>query len=251
MKFSTMSFNILYLKPDEQRINRVIKTISHYMPDTFGVQEATPFWMETLSERLGDTYSFVGEGRDGDNKGEYSPVFYKKDKFEPTESGTKWLSATPDVKKSKFESSSMPRIFSYAVLKCKDSDCEYLHINTHLEHSNHQAREEQIGVLAEFARRYKSCPTVVTGDFNSEYMHKPYEIMMSEGFADSAKEAICAENTARTFLGDILNPVSFEKVIDFCFIRGATRIPLYRVITDKIDGQYPSDHLPVYTEFEL
>ena len=246
-----MSYNILYLKPDEQRLLRVVKALQNAAPDTFGLQEATPYWIEMLTRELGNDYAFVGEGRDGGNKGEYSPVFYRKSKFNLLDSGTKWLSATPDEKASKFESSSMPRIFSYALLESKADKSRYLHINTHLEHSNPTAREEQIEVLAAFARKHGEQPILITGDFNSEYMHKPYAVLTANGFCDSAKIARVAQNTARTFLGDIKTPVSFEKVIDFCFVKGVKQVTLYRVITDKIDGEFPSDHLPVYTEFEL
>lgn len=42
-------------------------------------------------------YSFIGVGRDdGKEQGEYSAIFYKRELFDVLDSGTFWLSPTPE-----------------------------------------------------------------------------------------------------------------------------------------------------------
>ena len=67
------------------------------MPDIFGLQEAHLDWMKTFWNNMPE-YDYVGVGRDdGKEDGEFSPVFYKKDKFEFIDGSTFWISETPDV----------------------------------------------------------------------------------------------------------------------------------------------------------
>lgn len=79
-----------------KRAPLVYKVIREANPDSFGVQEAHWSWMKKLIKNLPE-YSYVGVGRDdGKKKGEFSAVFYKKDKFIASDSGNFWLSETPD-----------------------------------------------------------------------------------------------------------------------------------------------------------
>ena len=64
--------------------------------DILGIQEGLKNQVDYLSEELSN-YSYIGIGRDdGKEAGEYSAVFYKKDRFDKLESNTFWLSQTPD-----------------------------------------------------------------------------------------------------------------------------------------------------------
>ena len=94
--FSVMSFNVFVSYADAARKQRVIDTILDNTPSVFGVQEASVDWMNALNKGLGNLYTAVGDGRDGGSNGEHSAIFYRTDKFDLIESGTKWLSPTPD-----------------------------------------------------------------------------------------------------------------------------------------------------------
>ena len=64
------------------RQDDVIATVRNYMPDIFGLQEAHLDWMKAFWNNMPE-YDYVGVGReDGKEEGEFSPVFYKKDKFD-------------------------------------------------------------------------------------------------------------------------------------------------------------------------
>ena len=78
-----MSFNIrcgdVGVQTAESRYTLVSDTILNGEPDTVGLQEATPEWMEYLKDALSDKYDYVGIPREDD--GEYSSIFYLKDKL--------------------------------------------------------------------------------------------------------------------------------------------------------------------------
>lgn len=244
---SAMSFNVYIRDITNERVDRVIKMVLDYMPDTVGFQEAGSSWMSKLKNRLGTYYSSVGVGRDGGSSGEYNPVFYRKDKFTLLDSGTKWLSDTPDTV-SKYEESSLNRIFTYAKLKRNSDGAVFMHINTHLEHTSSAARVKQAEVLVDFIRQYSDIPIILTGDFNCVSTSSEYKTINETFLISSSAAAIKSENTGATYHGYS----SANKVIDFIFV-SENKIPvmLYTVANNKINGEFASDHHPVYIEYAL
>jgi endonuclease/exonuclease/phosphatase family metal-dependent hydrolase len=97
-----MSFNIrLQVESDKdnawtQRKQDAIDLLSYYHPDYFGVQEALPEQMKDIKNGL-KNYEYVGVGRDdGKEKGEFSAIFYDTNRLQVLNSGTFWLSETPE-----------------------------------------------------------------------------------------------------------------------------------------------------------
>ncbi len=239
-----MSFNILYIdraigmdiiNPD--RVPHVIETIKKANVDVIGLQEVTPEWKAYLLEYLSDEYAFVGEGRDGGNKGEHSAIMYRKDRFELLESDTIWLSLYPD-QVSKIPESSLNRIATCVKLQRKSDGKVFVHINTHLDHKSEDANVKQGKYLLTLAKSFEGFPTFITGDFNANSKSQTYANMEKAGYKDSAKIAFDA----------VIDNTISGKVIDYCFVRGAL-VKTYRVDTTKYDyEQDPSDHCPVIIE---
>jgi endonuclease/exonuclease/phosphatase family metal-dependent hydrolase len=120
-----MSFNIrLNLDSDKEnswtnRKQDAIDLLNYYQPDYFGVQEALPEQMKDIKNGM-QNYEYVGVGRDdGKEKGEFSALFYDKEKLQVVKSGTFWLSETPE-KPSKGWDAAYNRICTYAFLKIKN-----------------------------------------------------------------------------------------------------------------------------------
>ena len=241
-QMTIMSFNILTTKPDEARINRVVQTILSADPDTFGLQEASPYWIDVLKSRLKDTYAYVGEGRDGGHNGEYSCVFYKKNKFEVLDSHTYWLSETPDVV-SWHPDTAYIRIMTYAKLRDKSTGKVFTHVNTHLDNESREARIFQASVLMNFTAEFKDMPVFITGDFNCVSTEETYKTVINGGFSNAALIAPVAEKQA-TFPGN-------GKVIDFCFCNEFVYPLEYEVVDEMIDGEYPSDHYPIVIHYGM
>lgn len=239
---TSMSFNLLVNSVTPERIERVLTMIRRYMPDTLGVQEASEEWMAALREGLGEEYASVGIGRDAGGRGEHSAVFYRTAVFDVVESGTKWLSATPDTV-SRVEGSICNRVFTYAVLQRKSDGSKFLCVNTHTDHATDgNVRLEQVKTLTEFLAQHPDLPTVISGDFNEPETESSIQYILSAGFINAAHEALETSNT----------PTFKTSVIDYFFLSpGDFTIFSYSVDDSIIDGAAPSDHNPILIWYEL
>lgn len=247
-----LSFNVLCYGSDEHtwtsRAPLVIKVIKDVCPDSFGVQEAHKEWMDVLCAGLPE-YAFVGVGReDGKDEGEFSAVFYKKDKFDVVDSGTFWLSETPETP-SKGWDGVCYRVCSFAQLKDKESGETYVHMNTHLDHRGIVARKEGVKLIRAKAASFGGLPVVCTGDFNIEQDTDCYIDMVSENMRDARK---FAPDTDDSFTFHAFKPETTQGFIDFVFFDEATIKPLrFNVENYKVDGQFYSDHYAVSAELEI
>lgn len=224
--------------------------IEQYAPDSFGVQEATKDWLAILEEKLGDKYDYVSQMRDGKSSSEASAVFYLKDKYNLIDSGTIWLSDTPEKFASKFTMSFCPRIASWAVLENKLTGESYIHVNTHLDHVLENVRVKQVQVLQEKIKELSKdgTPVVCTGDFNTKQDADAYK-KMSETMIDSKLIASVSDDGA-TYINYGRNPLE-TKPIDFIFVSQGVKVNTYKIIDEKIDRMYLSDHAGLCADIEL
>lgn len=242
---TSMSFNVYVGAPPPQREISVLQTILSCSPDTLGVQEASPSWMEFFEKNLNHIYGYVGEGRDGLSNGEYNAIFYKKDRFELIESGTKWLSDTPDTV-SKFPESCLFRIFTYAILSEKASGIKFLVINTHLDHIGPAPRNRQAPVILDFIKKHPSYPVVFTGDLNDTPESEIFKVI--SGRLTSAASLVPDAEEIHTFH----NYGAADVTLDYIFVSPeGINVSDYRVITDEANGMLPSDHYPVLIEYQI
>ena len=80
----------------EHRREATLRMLEREAPTVFGIQEGYLFQVKYIEENL-PQYGRVGVGRDdGAEKGEFMAVYYLRDRFELLDSGTFWLSETPD-----------------------------------------------------------------------------------------------------------------------------------------------------------
>ena len=219
----------------------ISKTIKAYHPDSFGVQECNPSWLEYLEEYLGDEYDHVGQPRDDSENTEYSCVFFLKEKYELLDEGTIWLSETPDEFGSKSFSSSYPRICTWATLRNRETGEVYTHLNTHLDHILEKARVGQAGVLLEKAAEFsETAPVVITGDFNADEKSTTYSIM-TKAFADSRMIAEKSES-GKTYHNYGRGDLYHRSAIDFIFVPNGSSVSQYKIIDNMVNGMYLSDH---------
>ena len=98
-----MSFNIRYGKAKdgpnswEFRKNILFNLLRKHEPDLVGMQEVEQFQLIEILNALNGVYVTLGEGRNGNEHGEMSPILFKKDKLFSTSSSTFWLSNTPHI----------------------------------------------------------------------------------------------------------------------------------------------------------
>lgn len=222
------------------RSRLICAALRQYAPDSFGVQEATQEWIDILTQNLTD-YACVTQMRDGKSSSEASAVFYLKDKYNLLDSGTIWLSDTPDEFASKFTFSFCPRIATWASLENKATGETYTHINTHLDHVFESVRVEQINVLKVKIEELKSkgYPVVCTGDFNTKEGADAYN-EMKNCLLDSKYLAKNSDDGA-TFINYGRN-IFETRPIDFIFVSEGTEVETYKIIDEKIGDMYLSDH---------
>lgn len=171
-----VSANIRYANPGdgphrwELRRAFAVKTLVNLNPDLIGFQEVLHQQLQHLKADL-PGYEFVGVGRDdGKTRGEYSPIAFRRERYELEKWGTLWLSPTPDVVGSKGWDAALPRICTWAILKDKPLGTRLLCANTHFDHRGQTAQLESARLLAQrlpqLAADAGGLPILLTGDFN-------------------------------------------------------------------------------------
>lgn len=250
----TMSFNLLCSGRGEldwtRRIPLVVRTIRNADPDTFGVQEAHIGWMKALWAAFPD-YDYVGIGRDnGKKKGEYSAVFFKKDQYTLLDSGHFWLSQTPELPGKGWDAACI-RICSWAKLQDKKTEKAFVHMNTHLDHIGQVAMQSGAQLIVDRAAAFEQdLPIILTGDFNVVPNSAPCQAVKDGGFTDTRDIAL-ETDTGITYHAYIEKDDEKQCVIDYIFVKNIPEVKRFKVIKKKIDGTLPSDHFPVFAEFEL
>lgn len=252
VELSVMNFNVYISgtgeKSPENRTDEVVGTIRNADPDSFGVEEADEAWLERLSAALPD-YSYAGHGRDKDHGGEASAVFYKNEKYELVSTETFWLSKTPD-KPSKGWDAWINRICTVAVLKDKTTGFTYAHFNAHFDNSGSISRVEAIAIISEKASAYEM-PVVFSGDLNAKEGKLMYKRALEAGFRDTKYLAEVSDSGA-TYHGYMNQDKTNDKPIDYIFVNSyCESVSVYDVVTEKIDGIYPSDHFPVVAKLKM
>lgn len=247
-----MSFNIRCTNVGkdswEDRIGIVTETINKSNADSVGVQEATTEWMETLDKEL-TKYTWVGVGRDdGKNQGEFSSIFYLKEKYNLIDSGTFWLSETPETPSLGWDAG-CNRVCTWAVLENKETKEQYVHINSHFDHVGNKAREESVKLILAHADIYKDLPVVFTADMNVVEGSENY-VQMTSGCLKDTK--YLTDDSMNYLTYHDTKPLSHRgDVIDYVMVNDKFNVLSYKVVTAGIDNRYVSDHFPVYADLEI
>lgn len=149
--------------------------------DVFGAQEVRHGQLEYMQEQLPD-YKYVGVARDdGAEKGEYCPVFYRKKEFKLLDSGTFWLSETPD-EPSKGWDGMCNRICTWAHLERKSDRCRLYFLSVHFDHRGHIAKMEGSKQVVAWVKEHCGDENViVVGDFNYEPDKEYYKVFSESG----------------------------------------------------------------------
>ena len=234
-----MSYNVQTGTPKPSRAAAMINNILDFDADIVGAQEVNTKWLYIFKGvDLFKTYGFIGLPRmrtdDLSNGNEYSPILYKKDKFNVLYSGTLWLSDTPE-KISKLEGTAYTRIMTYALFERKDDKTKFLHVNTHVDY-NGSVNAAQVKILLDLTKGLGfDVPTFYTGDFNMFSTHDGYKYMTEEN------------DDARLVAKEMIEPENLPYIIDFCFVsKNGFEVNKY-----EMSAKEGSDHYPVYLDIEV
>lgn len=213
-------------------LSQVAAIIRDYAPDIVGMQEVQKMHVSKYESEL---KNYKGIYYDHDTNLYGAPIFYKTTRFDLVESGTQWLSDTPDKKFTKYAVSDYIRSYVYAILRDKVTGEEIVVINTHVDYVD-AANRLQIAVLLECTEKFRGRPIIYTGDFNMQNTSNGYSQMYSSGLRDCG-----------SYLG-----YNIKGHIDFCFVDVAYVVATdYKYIDDHDYSKTASDHCPVYSEIVL
>lgn len=254
-----MSFNVRFGTAEdgedrwERRKDLLVRTIEAFGPDLLGVQEAIDFQCDALAGALG-AYVFHGAGREnGRRKGEFTGIFFKRDRFDRLDADHFWLSTTPDVPGSRGWDAELPRMASWVKLRDRAAPGEppVLFVNTHWDHMGKRARFESAKLIRARVRAIlPDGPVVIVGDFNAREDDEEYVELVRAADDDGPRyvDAFRAAHPDRTteeasfhgFKGGI------EGIRIDWIIHSESLIPLEAGIDRTHEnGRYPSDHYPV------
>lgn len=253
-----MSYNIrLALASDndnawQHRKEMLAGMVQFYAPDILGVQEALPEQVAYLDSTL-NNWKHIGIGREGVNKGEASAIFYNSSRFFLLDTGTFWLSDTPD-KISKGWDASYLRICTYGLFKEKKTGKKFWVFNTHLDNDGVIARTKGLALILKKmkALNLEKIPVMLTGDFNSSPQTALIKNLQEE--MKDTKEISTTKpfGPAGTFNGFKFCD-SVQDKIDYIFVSKTPVIQVtkFAVLNNSINRHYPSDHFPVYAEIQM
>lgn len=254
-----MSFNLrsdFILDINNRWINRkdIVKEILFkYNCDIIGVQELTNKMHKDLIEFTKD-FNVIGKARSKKLFAERNDLIIPK-KHSIEDHKTIWLSETPNKVGSQPWFSLYPRICTTAKLKLEDNTNIRVY-NTHLDCLLPQARDYGIKKLSKFIEsNYKEdkLPIIVMGDFNASPKSKVVKNFVNGKYFNKTFFAVQEKNT------ELYNkPIraGFKGKengyhIDYIFVSEELEIVDVDIITDSVNGKYPSDHFPLLADIRL
>ena len=257
-------------------LSKAIGTITAANPDVIGLQEDDANL--NVSALTGSYYHLEGN-HNGD---EYLDIFYKKEKFKectvtgtvlykelakehtevPSNGADLTLDEKGDFNWELFDEKG--RFFRYAVLETSDG-IKVLVVNTHLHYGgtspsdtqHHSVRIYQIRLLCKWLDEMKAqYPNqIVMGDMNADYGDNngnTLTVFTDNGLTFARDTALVKGDVGATLvLQSTYADRDHDYVFDHILYRNVKAMG-YTVIANKNDAdntRYPSDHLPVISEF--
>ena len=230
------------------RLPRLLALMEKHRFGIVGLQEATKGQIDDICS---DGWNYVGQGRDdGKERGEYSCIVYRPERFEVEDSGTFWLSETPDVPGSRSWGTACTRICAWGYFRDRQTDSFFTHFNTHLDH---RSKEAQLNGMKLILERIKVIApegaVILSGDFNvfpdspvialvDAIMHNVWDISLTP------VEGPNYTYNAFTYRENEPTP-THPQPIDYIYVNSSVRVQGVRVLDDSEHGLYPSDHFPV------
>lgn len=253
---AVMTYNIRFAGDEQKeglnhwnnRKENLASVIRSHHADILGVQEALKSQIDDLLKMFPE-FSFLGEGRDGGGKGEYSAILFNKNKFDVIKSSTFWLSETPDDISTGWDAQ-FKRVCTWAEFKRKSDGKSFFFFNTHFDHVGENARTNSAKLIKEkIVSLADNKPAILTGDFNFQSDAAGYKILTEDDELKDAQfiSSVPHEGGEVSFNG--FGTVNDQKYkIDYIFVNDQVEVLTHKIDTAKFNGRFPSDHMPVTAE---
>ncbi len=244
------------------RYPRLYQLILQQTPDVLCLQEVScTTWLSCITEGIGetpaltDTYGFVGTGRNGEApkdyeaflEGAYNAILYDKTKYTLADSGTFWLSDTPDTPSVGWDGRTFS-ICTWAKLTEISTGKQFVVMNTQLDSYGTSAAGYGASLICERAAQF-GLPVIFAGDFATGSSGKPYKNVVADSFADTLSIAQTVVNSGATQNG--YGDATVTAATSHVFVtRGLCSVARYQLLTDLVDGGYVSSHWAILTDLQ-
>ena len=268
-----MSFNLdQAYGSDSSKQSRIFEKIMAEIPDLLGVQEETTAWENFLVEKLeSEGYVRVGKYRATQPSHAYysyreaSAIYYNADRFELLDSGTFWLSSTPDVEGSvatDWHSAALfPRVCTWVILKDRLSGFEFAYFNSHFSYEAEALRNESAKLILSRIEE-QGIPAFFSGDLNFASNEETDTYAAITELMDDSRTAAPETMNGNTFhnygygAGESYGDGKCKTVpIDYIFAtKGDFEALSFKIISESGDkgdpADYYSDHFAVVATYE-
>lgn len=260
MTLSITTYNILFDTRDDElpeihrwpaRKERLAQAIEELDSDILCVQEMKPNQRADLIARLGHIYICFGRIYEGDMS---NAIFFKKERFRPIDSAV-------------IPSGNHNHI-TYLKLKDLEDGKDFGMLNTHLNFFSESLRAAQARLIHALAQALLTAdpltPLIITGDMNTfpnrpdltlpfydgdaveemikgELLSDSREVSQSPPQGPASSFTNSGPNDITPFMGTGVDGV----LLDHIFVSPGVQVESSEISTLRIDGEFPSDHLPL------
>lgn len=218
--------------------------------DIFGTQEGLKHQLDDISKAL-PGYVWYGVARDdGKEKGEYTAIFYRKDKFKMLKGGNFWLSPTPDKPGPGWDAN-LNRICTWMQLQDLKTNKKFFLFNTHFDHQGMEARRQSAKLILDKIKSIAGNePVILTGDFNGDHTTEWYQSLANSSQLADTYGMVRHPYAPTGSFNAFGHNLHHKSIIDHIFVTKQFKVKKWGVLTDSYEGKFPSDHFPVLTIVE-
>lgn len=267
-----VSYNMLFNIRDHElfeedrwynRFPRLLKLIHWMQPDILCSQELHRDQLDNLLPEMNQHFVFFGE--ENKAEGEIDGIFVRRDRFDVANVKV-WLIA-PELPNS------YPHNLLHLELCDKKTKARFSVFNTHLPYLSADEREYSAKFVQERVEEVTSqMPVFLAGDLNTiphrlDLPELPFydgdyiqQILSQGSLRDTMKLAILGHlgpiatftttptsKTGTPFQGEGVPGI----ILDHIFCNSSPVILIHAIEPAKVDGHFPSDHMPVIVDFLL
>ncbi|MHA5048211.1 endonuclease/exonuclease/phosphatase family protein [Streptomyces sp. SD15] len=257
-RLKVMTFNLRFASTTEPHSWAVRRPVMQALlrqerPHVIGTQEGLYQQIRDIEADLGPHHDWVGTGRAGGSRDEFMAILYDTRRLAPVEYDHFWLSDTPDVIGSNTWGGGSIRMVTWVRFRdLGDNGREFYFLNTHLDNSSQSARARAATLIGQRTSGLdRSLPLIVTGDFNVAAHRSPvYDTVLGAGLVDTWDTAAERSALYATFHG--YKPLTPDgDRIDWILATPGVTAHRASINTFALNGQFPSDHLPVQATLTL
>jgi endonuclease/exonuclease/phosphatase family metal-dependent hydrolase len=210
-------------------------------PDAYDViclQEALPEQIAFFSGLLTGHHLYAVGREDGKAKGEHCPIYYNGAKFALRDSGTFWISPTPE-KPSTGWGENVPRVCSWVELEDRATLDRFRVYNLHLQ--LHPLAQPEAAAAVRAQLKSLAVPAVIVGDFNAPRGWPAMRILETAGYTSAeASRALTYHVKGKGV-----------RCLDHILTDSHWHVAGGGILREKGGKVFPSDHFGLWAELAL